>query len=398
MATLHVRTGQDQNAILLHSANNQDNDPSNMSYTGSTKVPFKSSRVSISSSHTLSTCSSWTSVSPSSLALQPTFSADYSTEDAASLANEKLEINDSTTNNCQHCVALYSGVAALPLFLETPSDLTTKQKEWNEEAANNNEQKVNFVGARDRCCDSGLASERRHWIEQTLLNNDYKPYSTNAREEISKYQGNSKLTSERKKWIESTLLSPVRSSYSQKNDVKQGLQELQQVSSSVAERRKWLAGMTQVKSAAELEEEVRQERATAKNVAAMREIEEHTCSDNELMNLESESMVTDEHVTCAQQAPDGWLATHDKEKQLSSESEQGGILKKDEKMCQIWSSDVDKDDIVKAGKEHMTLKCPSVKSPDINKKCSFDKKIGALNRKKKKPILKGLFKRFALKG
>ena len=247
MATLHVRTGQDQNAILLHSANNQDTDQSNMSCTDSTNVPFKNGREFISSSHTLSTCSSWTYESPSSLALQPTFSADYSIEDAASLANEKLGINDSTTNNCQHGVALDSGVAALPLFLETPSDLTTKQKEWNEEAANNNEQKVNFVGARDRCCDSGLASERRHWIEQTLLNNDHKPYSTNARKEISKCQGNStELASERKHWIESTLLFPVRSSYSQKNDVKQGLQELQQVPSSVAEHQKWLTGMTQV--------------------------------------------------------------------------------------------------------------------------------------------------------
>lgn len=153
------------------------------------------------------------------------------------------------------------------------SDLASERKQWVQETLLSTEYKAYPTKAREEMCqnqyNSDLTLERKKWVQQTLLNTEHKAFSTNAREEMCQNQYNSDLTSERKRWIESTLLS-TNSYTNKKNNSQDELQELQKQATSslsVAERRQWLSGVTHVKSAAELEEEVREETRRLKEEA-----------------------------------------------------------------------------------------------------------------------------------
>ncbi|KAL7553014.1 hypothetical protein ACHAWF_016259 [Thalassiosira exigua] len=177
------------------------------------------------SAHTILTCPSSSSASSSSLAFQQT-----SSDDPPPVRNhEAIEkyVNDSLVSGTNTTAAS---------SINTPRDLTMKRKKWIEETLLNNPYHSYSSSARDECCkqqnSSDLAYERRRWVEETLLDNKSKSYSTSARDEICKLINGSK----------------------------------DQAMPSVAQRCQWLSEWGHVKSAAELEGEVRQEAMKASQI------------------------------------------------------------------------------------------------------------------------------------
>ena len=306
MATPYVRTDQD-----VGNATNGTTFKVDMEGITDNIAPMKRDIDPLSPQHTISTCPTFeTSDSPTSSAMQPTFSVDSDDASHTNLsANDKVseppdvseykatEPSDGQSQTVQPAMTTPNRHLATwrnrltseqkKWAASTPrssitihSELTSERKRWIENTLMNNEYKPHSTPARDEYCknhnSSDLASERKRWVQQTLLNTEHKSYSTNARDEMCQNQNNSDLTSERKHWIESTLQSNNNGA-PKKNNSQDELQQLQKqvgLSLSVAERRQWLSGVTHVKSATELEEEVREEARRLKEEAKIAKEEE----------------------------------------------------------------------------------------------------------------------------
>jgi len=407
MANLHVRINQFSRQL---NPTNNPKDPFNGGLSRDSAVHLKKkSRDSAISQHTISTCSSWTSVSPSSLAMRPTFSVDSSSDGISGDVSAAIEkpLNDaSAATNIESqedpSTVLHDSIMSDPpsSSSNTTRELTTQRKKWIEETLINNEYQPYSTSARDECHEkqssSEFASERRRWVEQTLLSKtgDYKPYSTNAREEICKHQNNNELTSERKRWIESTLLSPVRS-YPRKNggliQGSQELHDLQQVSSSVAQRRQWLSGVVNVKSSAEVEEEVRRE-AKMKKEARMK-AEEAMRADEEEKSWQA--MIIDEEAT---------IADTQKHLEGGENYEALVVVASEEEAMQddfIATKEEEQEEIMikeEAVAQHPLIISVTKKSPSILKKRVSGEVMGTDDKRKtRKLLLKGLVKIFIRK-
>ena len=276
MKTLQVATDPPFHRLIHESMNGRLNrGPPSSSHPSDSDMMYSLKKISGSfSPNTLSTCSSWSS-SPSSLSLRTSSSVDsssYATNDRSVTANI------ATREGCGQPTHAKPQSAGLPSCVNANRKLTSERKRWIENTLLNKQYQPYSTNERDECRknqNKALATERKRWIEQTLLS---KPNVSTDRNSLppspsSKLKLDPTLiqgrASSQKKWIEETLLSTSNSltnsnRYSRQSPQCHELELLQGLSSSVAQRRLWLSTVIHSKTAAELEEEVRQERLALK--------------------------------------------------------------------------------------------------------------------------------------